>query len=185
MISDHDVYKIGSLTRTHGVRGELAFQFTDDVWDRVEADYLFLRLEGLLVPFFLEEWRFRSDDVALLKFEDIDSADAAQRLVGVSVYFPKDLTPDDLDEEELTWQHFTGFEVWQVPTSDANLESPSRLLGTVTSVLDQTANILLVVTTPDDHELLIPGHEDFILEADHRQRRLLVSVPEELLNLNS
>ena len=35
MISDNDVYKIGTLTRTHGVRGELAFQFTDDIWDRV------------------------------------------------------------------------------------------------------------------------------------------------------
>lgn len=175
MITDHDVYKIGSLTRTHGVRGEVAFQFTDDVWDRVEADYLFLRLDGLLVPFFLEEWRFRSDNVALLKFEDIDSADDARRIVGTEVYFPKDLTPEDLDEEELEWQHFTGFEVWQ----------DDSLLGTVTSVLDQTANVLLVVTTPDDHELLIPAHEDFVLEADHRQRRLLVSVPEELLNLNS
>ncbi|MBR1664944.1 MAG: 16S rRNA processing protein RimM [Bacteroidaceae bacterium] len=175
MITDHDVYKIGSLTRTHGVRGEVAFQFTDDVWDRVDADYLFLRLDGLLVPFFLEEWRFRSDNVALLKFEDIDSADDARRIVGTEVYFPKDLTPEDLDEEELEWQHFTGFEVWQ----------DDSLLGTVTSVLDQTANVLLVVTTPDDRELLIPAHEDFILEADHRQRRLLVSVPEELLNLNS
>ncbi|MBP3822342.1 MAG: 16S rRNA processing protein RimM [Bacteroidaceae bacterium] len=175
MITDHDVYKIGSLTRTHGVRGEVAFQFTDDVWDRVEADYLFLRLDGLLVPFFLEEWRFRSDNVALLKFEDIDSADDARRIVGTEVYFPKDLTPEDLDEEELEWQHFTGFEVWQ----------DDSLLGTVTSVLDQTANVLLVVTTPDDRELLIPAHEDFVLEADHRQRRLLVSVPEELLNLNS
>lgn len=175
MITDHDVYKIGSLTRTHGVRGEVAFQFTDDVWDRVEADYLFLRLDGLLVPFFLEEWRFRSDNVALLKFEDIDSADDARRIVGTEVFFPKDLTPEDLDEEELEWQHFTGFEVWQ----------DDSLLGTVTSVLDQTANVLLVVTTPDDRELLIPAHEDFVLEADHRQRRLLVSVPEELLNLNS
>ena len=175
MITDHDVYKIGSLTHTHGVRGEVAFQFTDDVWDRVEADYLFLRLDGLLVPFFLEEWRFRSDNVALLKFEDIDSADDARRIVGTEVYFPKDLTPEDLDEEELEWQHFTGFEVWQ----------DDSLLGTVTSVLDQTANVLLVVTTPDDRELLIPAHEDFVLEADHRQRRLLVSVPEELLNLNS
>lgn len=175
MITDHDVYKIGSLTRTHGVRGEVAFQFTDDVWDRVEADYLFLRLDGLLVPFFLEEWRFRSDNVALLKFEDIDSTDDARRIVGTEVYFPKDLTPEDLDEEELEWQHFTGFEVWQ----------DDSLLGTVTSVLDQTANVLLVVTTPDDRELLIPAHEDFVLEADHRQRRLLVSVPEELLNLNS
>lgn len=196
MISDNDVYKIGTLTRTHGVRGEVAFQFTDDVWDRVEADYLFLRLDGLLVPFFLEEWRFRSDTVALLKFEDIDSADAAQRLVGADVCFPKELTPDDLDEEELTWQHFTGFEVVNIDDSqlmsDENKQHPSILnlqssilLGTITEVLDQTANVLLVVTTPSGKELLIPAHEDFILEADHRQRRLFVSVPEDLLTLNS
>lgn len=186
MITEEDVYKIGTLTRTHGVRGEVAFQFTDDVWDRVEADYLFLRLDGLLVPFFLEEWRFRSDSLALLKFEDIDSADVAQRIVGADVYFPKDLTPDDIDDEELTWQHFIGFEVWQAqpaPLPDGR-GSGVGLLGTVTSVLDQTANVLLVVTTPDGRELLIPAHEDFILEADHRDRRLLVSVPEELLTLN-
>lgn len=175
MISDSDVYKIGTLTRTHGVRGEVAFQFTDDVWDRVEADYLFLRLDGLLVPFFLEEWRFRSDSVALLKFEDIDNADAASRLVGADVCFPKELTPTDVDEEELTWKHFIGFEVLQ----------EEQKLGTVSSVLDQTANVLLVIETTEGKELLIPAHEDFILSADHRQRRLLVDIPEELLTLNS
>lgn len=175
MISDSDVYKIGTLTRTHGVRGEVAFQFTDDVWDRVEADYLFLRLDGLLVPFFLEEWRFRSDSVALLKFEDIDNADAASRLVGTDVCFPKELTPTDVDEEELTWKHFIGFEVLQ----------DEQILGIVSSVLDQTANVLLVIETPEGKELLIPAHEDFILSADHRQRRLLVDIPEELLTLNS
>lgn len=175
MISDSDVYKIGTLTRTHGVRGEVAFQFTDDVWDRVEADYLFLRLDGLLVPFFLEEWRFRSDSVALLKFEDIDNADAASRLVGADVCFPKELTPTDVDEEELTWKHFIGFEVLQ----------EEQKLGTMSSVLDQTANVLLVIETTEGKELLIPAHEDFILSADHRQRRLLVDIPEELLTLNS
>lgn len=175
MIKEDEVYQIGTLTRTHGVRGELAFQFTDDVWDRVEADYLFLRLDGLLVPFFLEEWRFRSDSIALLKFEDIDTADAANRLVGADVYFPKALTPSEIDEEDLTWQHFTGFEVVR----------GENLLGTVTAVYDQTANILLEVTTPDGHDILIPAHEDFILSADHRERRLYVSVPDELLSLNS
>ena len=200
MISASDVYQIGTLTRAHGVRGEVAFQFTDDVWDRVEADYLFLRLDGLLVPFFLEEWRFRSDTTALLKFEDIDTADAAASLVGANVYFPKDLTPTDLDDEGLTWQHFTGFEVWQthvtvpegtvpegtVPEVTVPEGSPEgQCLGTVTAVLDQTANILLDITTPNGRSILIPAHEDFILSADHRQRRLLVSVPEELLTLNS
>lgn len=175
MISDSDVYKIGTLMRTHGIRGEVAFQFTDDVWDRVDTDYLFLRLDGLLVPFFLEEWRFRSDSVALLKFEDVDDAVAASRLVGADVCFPKELTPSDVDEEDLTWKHFIGFEVLQ----------EEQKLGTVSSVLDQTANVLLVIETPEGKELLIPAHENFILKADHRQRLLLVDIPEELLTLNS
>ncbi len=181
MITESEVYKIGTLTRTHGVRGELAFQFTDDVWDRVDADYLFLRLDGLLVPFFLEEWRFRSDSVALVKFEDIDSADAAGQLVGAEVLFPKALTPEDIDDEDLTWQHFIGFEVMNSPEG-----SPEGvLLGTVSAVYDQTANILLEVTAPEGGSVLIPAHEDFVLRADHHDRRLYVDVPEELLNLNS
>lgn len=179
MISADEVYKIGQLTRTHGVCGELAFRFIDDVWDRVEADYLFLQLDGLLVPFFLEEWRFRSDDVALLKFEDIDSADQAQHIVGAEVYFPKHLTPDDVDELELEWRHFTDFEVYNIDS-----QSSEKLIGKVVDVLDQTANVLLVVLTPAGKEVFVPAHEDFIIRADHRERHLYVNVPDELLNLN-
>lgn len=205
MLSEADVYKIGTLTRAHGIHGELAFQFTDDVWDRVEADFLFLRLDGLLVPFFLEEWRFRSDTTALLKFQDINSADEALPLVGADVCFPKALTPATIDEEDITWQMFTGFTVYQLPapspSSSPSPGSPSTspvatvpvasptgdptLLGTVIAVMDQTANILLEVETPDATTILIPAHEDFILHADHQQRTLLVAVPQDLLTLNS
>ena len=80
MIADNEVYKIGHIGRTHGVKGEVTFSFTDDVWDRAEAAYLLLRVEGILVPFFLEEYRFRSDTTALLKFLDYDSANDVQFL---------------------------------------------------------------------------------------------------------
>ena len=178
MIEENTVYEIGTITRTHGVRGEVAFLFTDDVWDRVEADYLFLRLDGLLVPFFLEEWRFRSDSVALLKFEDIDCANAAGRLVGAPVYFPKDLTPSEVDDEDLTWRMFTGFQVWQTAAV-----SPT-LLGTVSGVDERTANTLLYITTPEGREVIIPAVEEFIISADHQARSLLADIPEELLTLN-
>ena len=180
MIEETDVYKIGTLTRTHGVKGEMAFQFTDDVWDRIEADYVFCRMDGLLVPFFFEEWRFRSDTTALVKFEGIDNANAAQTLVGAEVFFPKELTPGEVDDEELTWRHFTGFVVFQ--TDDTG--TVEKKLGIVSDVLDQTANTLLDVQTSEGESLLIPAHEDFVLRADHRERTLYVHVPGELLTLN-
>ena len=43
MIRD-DVFKIGRLGKTHGVKGELSFHFTDDVFDRVDADYILNRI---------------------------------------------------------------------------------------------------------------------------------------------
>lgn len=78
MIREEEVYKIGKLGKTHGIKGELSFLFDDDVFDRVDADYLVLMVDGILVPFFLEEYRFRSDSNAIVKFEDIDTQDRAR-----------------------------------------------------------------------------------------------------------
>ena len=36
------------------------YGFSDDVFDRVDADYVVLLVDGILVPFFIEEYRFRS-----------------------------------------------------------------------------------------------------------------------------
>lgn len=45
MIREDEVYKIGMLTKTHGVSGELNMAFTDDVFDRVEAEYVVCRMD--------------------------------------------------------------------------------------------------------------------------------------------
>ena len=67
MIKREDVYKIGVFNKPHGIHGELSFTFTDDIFDRVEAEYLICLLDGIFVPFFLEEYRFRSDSTALVE----------------------------------------------------------------------------------------------------------------------
>ena len=53
MIKKEDVYRIGQIGKPHGVKGELSFHFEDDVFDRTDADYLILEVDGILVPFFL------------------------------------------------------------------------------------------------------------------------------------
>ena len=97
MIRQEDVYKIGRLGKTHGVKGEISFQFDDDIFDRVDTDYLVLDTDGILVPFFMEEYRFRSDHVCLVKFCDIDTQQRAQELTGSDVFFPRALA-EEADE---------------------------------------------------------------------------------------
>ena len=48
MIQQEEVYKIGRLGKPHGVKGELSFLFDDDVFDRTDADYLVLCIDGIL-----------------------------------------------------------------------------------------------------------------------------------------
>ena len=88
MIKKEEVYKIGRIGKPHGVHGELQLQFSDDVFDVVDADYLILDIDGILVPFFMEEYRFRSDEIALMKFCDIDSDATSTRTDGMYCLFP-------------------------------------------------------------------------------------------------
>lgn len=170
MITEQDVYRIGQLTRTHGVKGELSCTFTDDVWDRADADYVFLLLDGCYIPFFFEEWRFRSDSVCLFKFRDIDTIEQAEELCGAEVWFPHALTPDAPDAElsDMPLRRLTGYAV----------VADGERIGEIESVDDSTANVLFVLSDGR----LIPAAEPFITSIDAQDRIVYMTLPEGLLD---
>lgn len=170
MIRAEEVYKIGVFNKPHGIKGELQFTFTDDIFDRVDCDYLICLLDGIYVPFFIEEYRFRSDTTALMKLEGIDSDRQARMFTNVEVYYPKEYVSDD-ESDFLTWQYFVGFEV--------DDERHGRL-GKVTAVDESTMNILFCIEK-NGKEILLPAHEEFIRSVDKKKRRLTVLVPEGLI----
>ena len=171
MIKKEEVFKIGIINKPHGVKGEVSFTFTDDIFDRVEdCDYLVLLLDGILVPFFIEEYRFRSDNVALVKFEGIDSTEKARTLTNVEVYYPVKFMDDQ--EEISSWNYFIGFRVEDVHHG---------CLGTVVDVGDATMNVLFVIENGDE-EVLLPAHEEFILDIDRKKKILKVDIPDGLLD---
>ena len=95
MIKKDEVFKIGIFNKPHGVKGEISFTFTDDIFDRVECEYLVCLLDGIFVPFFIEEYRFRSDTTALVKLEGVDTSEKARMFTNVEVYFPKKYVSSD------------------------------------------------------------------------------------------
>ena len=169
MIKEEEVYKIGRLGKTHGVKGEISFLFDDDVFDRVDADYLVLMIDGILVPFFIEEYRFRSDTTAIVKFCDIDTQERARELTGCDVWFPRALA--DSDDDTITWAAIVGFDIID--------NNSGKSVGRIASIDDNTLNILFCL----EDGRLIPASEELITDIDKEKRTITINIPEGLLEL--
>ena len=88
MICSEEVFYIGKVSKFRGIQGEVEILFTDDAFDRGDAEYLVLEMEGILVPFFWEEYRFKNDKTAIFQFEDIHDETAARLGVAGSAQLP-------------------------------------------------------------------------------------------------
>lgn len=168
MIKPEEVYRIGRLGKAHGVKGEVTLQFDDDIFDRVDCDYLVLDVDGILVPFFIEEYRFRSDTVALVKFEDVDTQQRAAELTGCDVYFPRALADED-DAPALAL--LVGFDLVEA--------NEGRTVGRIAAIDDTTANTLFEL----EDGRLIPASDDLVDNIDLKQRTITMRLPEGLLDL--
>ena len=169
MIKRDEVYQIGKLGKTHGIRGEVSFLFDDDVFDRVDADYLILDIDGILVPFFIEEYRFKSDANALMKFDGIDTQERARELTGCDVYFPRKLS--EADEGSLSWAAIKGFELIDADTNTS--------VGRIAAIDDSTINILFEL----EDGTLIPASEELITHVDKTDKSITMRLPEGILEL--
>ena len=163
----------GIFNKPHGIHGELSFTFTDDIFDRVEAEYLICLLDGILVPFFLEEYRFRSDTTALVKLEGVDTAERARMFTNIEAYFPVKHA-EEAGPGELSWDFFVGFRMEEVHHGT---------LGEVTDVDTSTINTLFVVDYQGE-ELLVPAQEEFIIDIDQKHKVITVDLPEGLIALD-
>lgn len=169
MIKKEDVYRIGQIGKPHGVKGELSFHFEDDVFDRTDADYLILEVDGILVPFFFEEYRFRTDVTAYIKFCDVDTEVQARELTGSEVFFLRSVAHQDGTCR--SWAQLLGFSLIDATTG--------RQIGVILSIDNTTLNVLFEL----EGGKLIPANEELITSIDGEKRQIFITLPEGLLDL--
>ena len=166
MIQANELIRIGTMRRPHGKSGELQCQMDNDYWNEAEADFLILLLDGIFVPFRVEDWRGKGADSLIFRLKGVDTEVKALRLVNAEAYMlRRDLNEEA--EEMMTWQDLTGYEV---------LNSEHVVQGRAAAVDESTINTLLEL---EDGRLL-PVHEDLIIEIDEPQKRIILDLPEGL-----
>lgn len=172
MIKENEVFKIGKFTKPHGIKGEISFSFDNDIFDRVDCPYLICSINGIYVPFFVEGYRFKRKDTALITFEGIDSEEKAIRFTGIEVYFPRKYYEEDPNEDlEYSWNFFIGFRV---------IDKNAGELGTIEEVDEKTLNTLFLIKD-NENELIIPATENFIEKIDSRKKIIYLQLPDGLI----
>lgn len=172
MILKSSVFPIGQIIKPHGVNGEMSFSFTSDIFDKEEVPYFIFEIQGIMVPFFLEEYRFKGSTTGLLKLDGIKTDDRAREFAGLTIYLPKTFL-EKVEDTEIELDYFAGFNL---------VDAEKGLIGVISEVDQTTDNVLFVIPTKDD-ELLIPAGEEYIEEIDHEKKIIYVRLPEGLLDL--
>lgn len=173
MIKKEEVFKIGQFGKPHGIKGEISLNITADLFDEDnDIPYIVCDMDGILVPFFIEDWRTKSENVVLLKLEDVDDEAEARQFVNKEVYCNiEEVETEVLDEME--WDNFIGYTV---------IDEKLGRLGEIEAVDESTVNVLLQIAY-QDRELLIPAADELITDVDHEEKTLTVNIPEGLLEL--
>jgi 16S rRNA processing protein RimM len=158
---DRFSYRVGRLSKAHGLGGELALQLFRP--RRVAASRLGLRRapepelvalalsEAGVEPHLLTHVRFLSPSKAVIRLASVDDRDAAERLEGAFLDLDPDRLPALLTDEA---DALFGAEAYEVGSG--------RSLGRVRELRDNGAQPLLVLGEDEARELMIPFVEAFV-----------------------
>ena len=166
-----DFVEVGKIVKTHGVNGEVIVELDNPAILEDTTEPVVLEIEGLRVPFFIEQAKAVSAQRARIQFDCTRTEQRAKTLVGCRVFVSPDLL-DDTDDEFSSPSALVGFNVIDKQHGD---------IGAIQSIDNLNINPIMVV---GDKELLIPFHPEFVTKIDFRKKQVRVSIPEGLLNLN-
>lgn len=166
-------FQIGRIAKVHGLRGEVNVVLDVDYPEDYEGlEHLFIEQKGRLVPFFLEHFVIQPGGKALAKFEELDSIEQVEILVGSEAYLPLSELPE-LEEGQYYYHDLIGFEV---------IDETLGLIGPIQIVYDLETQDLLGVTH-QGKEVLIPIQDGIITKVDKAAKKVFCQLPEGLLDI--
>lgn len=165
-------FYVGRIVKTHGIKGEVTLRIDNDDFDEIEElNYFLLDINEKLIPFFIENITFHSNKSFVL-FQDMKTLEAASQLVGTAAYLPLELLP------ERSGNDFYSHEVVDFMVVDKSKGE----LGNVSEIIEYPTQSLIQVIK-DGKEILIPIHDDIILDIDRDAKKIFIDAPSGLIDM--
>ena len=166
-----DLLKVGVITTTHGVRGEVkVFPTTDNAERFLELEYVLLDTGRELRRLDIKNVRFFKN-LVILKFDDIDNINDIEKYKGKDLWIPRE-EAQELGEDEYYIADLQGLNVV--------LEDGTEF-GTLRDVMETGANDVYIIDSNEHGEVLLPAIKECILDVDLEKNTMTVHLMKGLL----
>jgi 16S rRNA processing protein RimM len=171
MIRKEDLTRIGFVNKSYGFKGSLNCIIEIAHPEKLlRRKFLFLILEGLPVPFAVQEMEIDGNEM-FVKFEDVDSEIEARKLSRKEIY--ADRQKQKKKNDLMSWKDLSGFSV---------VDDTIGELGLIEEVMELPMQFI-ARCKQEEKEFMFPLNDDFILEIDEVEKIVFVDLPEGLLDV--
>lgn len=149
-----ELYQVGAITQTHGIRGEVkVFPMTDDVSRFKNMKELILDTGKEQIVLEVTSARPQKN-LVILKFKGIDNINDVEKYKGCGLFVTKE-NRVKCKKDEYFIADLIGLRA---------IDEEGEAFGTISDVIQTEANDVYVVTTKQGEEVMIPAIKDCILE---------------------
>lgn len=165
-------FKIGKLVASFGLKGQVVLQHSLGKKTSLKGLETIFIEEGKdnLMPYFITGTSIKNDQEIFIQVEGVDTKEKARKLTPREVW--------------ITEADFKKHSAKAAPISllGYSLLNGNDTLGEIVEVIEQPHQVLCTVII-NGKEALIPLHEDSLEKIDHRNRKVIVVLPEGLLDI--
>lgn len=167
-----DHFYLGKIVKKHSFKGEVVAQIEADFTEIItRLESVWIEENNQLIPFFIDKISQKNTLIFRIHLEDVNTEHEAKKLIGKSLYIPKNELPEY--ENYFSLKELQDFLV---------VDHKYGKIGPITYINDSTAQVILEVQY-HEKKILIPYHDDFVQKIDTEKQELHLSLPEGLLDL--
>lgn len=164
-----ELVEIGYVVKTHGVKGHLKIIFNENIKELSTGEALFFLVKGEKIPYFIGKIEYIKDAEAIVLLDEISSPEEAERLSKKPVWGKKELVEFEVEDEDT-------FDLNDFIIMDEHMGE----IGKVMNWYEMNEYILLE-TIYQGKEILIPFHDETVIDLNEEEKIIYMKVPDGLL----
>jgi len=165
-------FKIASVGKTKGLKGEMVLYVAIDDLEAIKFNAVFIDIAGKLVPYFVSSFKPAPKNTAYLVLEDVDTIEKASALLKKDIYLPEKLKLKK-KKEEFTLKDLKGF---------IAIDEQHGELGEIIDVIEYPQQTIASLRY-QNREVLFPLNAEFIKGIDVEGGEIYVDLPDGLIDL--